>query len=326
MPRVLLFFLRHARLTLAAVLAVTVFLALQLPLLTQSDSVDKMLPEGDPVIAHTREMEEIFGNDEFLVVALESPNPFTAPTVAKLIRMTREFSKIPEVREAVSASNTKNVVGVPENLFTIPLVDETNPPKTEEELRALRRAILSKDFFRGSIVSEDGTAFGIILRMNAGADKKALVQAVQAVVDAEKGPENIYFTGSPAINLQVGRHMGADMARFFPLVILLIGAALWFGFGSLWCVLLSLVVLLLAVIWVLGLMALTKTPMSVISTMLPTLLIAVGSSYAIHVLTEYAERGGEEGRNRFEAVAGPWSAFIPRSGWPGSPRPSGSGR
>ena len=56
--------------------------------------------------------------------------------------------------------------------------------------------------------------------------------AVQQVVDAAQGPERVYFSGSPAINIQVSRYMAKDMARYFPLVIALILGTLWVNFRS----------------------------------------------------------------------------------------------
>lgn len=279
----------HPWAVIAATALVTAAFGFGLPRLTKDDTTDKMLPDGDPVLRYTRSMEEVFASDEFIIVAVESPEPFSAPTVKKLVALTGELSAIPGVREVISPTSTKNVRGAAGEMSSEPLVNDEDPPATPERLQAYRAAIQGKKIFRGTIISESGRAFGLVLRLEKNPDKKAIVAAVQRVVDRNQGPETIYFSGSPAINLQVGKYMARDMARYFPLVIVLILFIFWLNFRSLGGAWLHFVTLVLPALWTLGLQGWLRVPISVIGTMIATLLIAVGSSYGIYVLTEYYE-------------------------------------
>ncbi len=287
MRRLFAFIVGHPRLFLLLSLALTILLGFGLTRLVKDDSVDKMLPDRDPIVQYTRRMEDVFASDEFIVIAVESGDPFNAATVRKLMRMTVDLAAVPGVREVISPTSTKNVRGTAGQLYSEPLVDERRPPSTPEELDAYRKAITSKAIFRGTIISESGHAFGFVLRLERNPDKKALVEAVQKIVDTNQGPERIYFSGSPPINLQVGKYMAKDMARYFPLVMLLILVTLWVNFRSLRGVWLPFAAILMPVIWTLGLQGWLGIPISVIGTMIPTLIIAVGVSYGIHVLTDY---------------------------------------
>ena len=287
--RILARLVGHPLLVIALVTAVTLLLGAGLGRLTKDDSVDKMLPDDDPVLRYTRAMEEIFASDEFLVVAVESPEPFSRETVQKLVDLTAALEAVPDVREVISPTSTKNVRGAAGELFSTPLVDDQRPPATREELEAYRLALTGKKLFRGTLISEDGRAFGFVLRLVKDPDKKAVVTAVQRIVDRAQGPERIFFSGSPAINLQVGSYMARDMARYFPLVLLLILGTLWLNFRSARGVLLPFAGILIPVVWLLGLQGWLGVPISVIGTMIPTLVIAVGVSYGIHVLTDYYE-------------------------------------
>lgn len=283
------FIVKHPFPVILFLLVLTGLFASRLPGLTKDDSVDKMLPDGDPLLEYTREIEEIFSSDEFLVVAVESPDAFSFETVSKLVILTDRLESIDGVIEVVSPTNTKNVRGSSGEMFSEPLVDESNIPSTPEDLESYRKAITGKDIFRNSIISDDGSTFGFFLRLEKDPDKKAIVGAVKAIVDEFQGPEKIYFSGSPAINLMVGKYMAADMGRFFPLVIIVILGVFGLSFRSAGGILLPLAVLLMTVIWTLGLMSVTGIPISVIGTMLPALLIAIGSSYGIHIMHQYYE-------------------------------------
>jgi hypothetical protein len=289
-------------LTIIFLLAITAAFGSQLPHLTKDNSVDKMLPDGDPLLEYTREIEDVFESDEFLIVAVESPTPFSVETVAKLVRLTDQFETIPGIIEVISPTNTKNTVGRAGVLDSEPLVDEGNIPITPEALKGYQRAIQSKALFRGSIISDDGQAFGFVLHLEKDPDKGAIFAAVQDVVNQQQEPEEIYFSGSPAINIQVGKYMAADMGRFLPLVIILIFGVFAFRFRSIRRTILPLLTLFLPVVWTLGLMARLSIPISVIGTMLPTILIAIGSSYSMHVLHQYYEdTPGEKSKSQFMA-------------------------
>jgi len=299
------FIVNNPKKIIFAILSLTIYFGLQLPGLTKDNSIDKMLPDGDPILEYTENIENIFDSDEFIIVAVESKEPFSRDTVAKLSRMTYEFQSIPEVLEVISPTNTKNVRGSVGTMHAEPLIDANDLPRSKEDLESYRQAIQSKSIFKGSIISDDGQTFGFVLRLRKDLDKKALVTAVRVIVEKEKGPEKIYFSGSPVINLQVGAYMAADMAKFFPLVILVILATFWFSFKSVRGMILPFLSLLISVIWTLGVMSLLKVPLSVIGTMIPSLLMAVGSSYGIHMLTQYYEEMtdlGSAAENLLEAI------------------------
>jgi predicted RND superfamily exporter protein len=64
---------------------------------------------------------------------------------------------------------------------------------------------------------------------------------------------------------------------------------LFFSFRHLTAVLLPLITVLIAVIWSIGAMPLFGVQLSILSTVLPVILVAVGSAYGIHVITHYME-------------------------------------
>ena len=75
---------------------------------------------------------------------------------------------------------------------------------------------------------------------------------MQRIVDRRQGPERIYFSGSPAINIEVGRSMGRDMAKYLPLVAALILGTLWVNFRSWRGVWLPFVATVIPVLWTSG--------------------------------------------------------------------------
>jgi predicted RND superfamily exporter protein len=78
-------------------------------------------------------------------------------------------------------------------------------------------------------------------------------------------------------------------------VSLVVLVVLFFSFRHFTAVILPLLTVLIAVIWCMGAMPLVGVDLSVISTVLPVILVAVGSAYGIHVVTHYIEDMKESG-------------------------------
>ncbi|MCK7509026.1 MAG: hypothetical protein MZV70_36660 [Desulfobacterales bacterium] len=61
------------------------------------------------------------------------------------------------VSTVTSLTNIIDIKSTEEGIEVGKLVDEYNLPQTQDELDSLKKYVLSKDLYKGSIVSEDGT-------------------------------------------------------------------------------------------------------------------------------------------------------------------------
>jgi predicted RND superfamily exporter protein len=104
----------------------------------------------------------------------------------------------------------------------------------------------------------------------------------------------VYVTGIPVISATVNEAMQSDLALLVPLVIIVVLLTLFFSFRRLSGVVLPLLAVVSAAVWSMGAMSLFNVRLSVISTVLPVILVAVGSAYGIHVITHYLAMGKPE--------------------------------
>ncbi|MDR2629397.1 MAG: MMPL family transporter, partial [Spirochaetaceae bacterium] len=96
-------------------------------------------------------------------------------------------------------------------------------------------------------------------------------------------------TGQTLINATINEAMIKDNMLLIPLVVILVLAVLFFSFRRFTFVALPLITVIAAVIWTIGAMTLFGIKLSIITTLLPVILVAVGSAYGIHVITHYIE-------------------------------------
>jgi predicted RND superfamily exporter protein len=81
----------------------------------------------------------------------------------------------------------------------------------------------------------------------------------------------------------------SDLKKLIPLVFVVVILVLFFSFKTIRGVFLPLIVVVISTIWTLGLMGYTNTPLSLISNVVPVILLAIGTAYGIHLLSKYYE-------------------------------------
>jgi len=303
---------RHPIWVLVGVALVTVFFGTFAPRIEFLTDMEKMLPQDNPVVRRFEETKDTFGSQSMVMVAMAAPEGgtvFNLETLKKLYAITDEFEKLEDdklLEDVMSPANMDIVQGTATALVVGPILP--HPPETEEDVAVFREKALSERMLKGTFVLEDGSAIAMILKVHPEAEKSQakideLMERVNAIIARYEGPERFYVTGSAALAYYANQYMHRDLAVLFPIVILVVMAVLYVSFRSLQGMALPLIVVLIAVIWTVGLMALCGVKLTMASTVLPVLLVAVGSAYGIHVVNDYFERAVQGKDSREELIA-----------------------
>lgn len=293
----------HPWWTVLGVGAITVgFLAaiLLLGIKSETDFL-KFMPQDNPAVAAFNGAKETYGSQDLFLISLMSEDTiFNAATLLKFKQLEEELAGIPGV-ETVRGPATADVIYGTENAI---VVEKAMPtvPQTAEEIRAYKERVLADRNLKGWVVSEDGKAGAISLKLALGADVPAMVKRIQAVVSKYEGPERAFMAGQSVLRSTIADTMAVDMQRLIPFVILVMILVLFASFRSLRGVLLPLVVVILSVIWALGTMALFDQPMTPFAVIMPVMLIAIGAADGIHILNKYNEAAAKSSGGRRAVV------------------------
>ena len=271
-------------LIIAVVLGLTGFFGYQLKNITINSDIISSLPDDDPAAKLYKNIGTKFGGNDMGMIALETDNIFTAEVLEHVKQITDSL----KITEGVSTvTSITDVLDIKSDEFGIEigkLVDEYDLPKTQSQLDSLKDYVFSKEMYKGSIVSEDGTATLVIFTMLDGTDKEALAKDIRKKVEALNLPEKLYFGGLPMMMNDISDLMLSDIIWLIPIVFILIAFILFLSFKTARGVILPLLTAGIAVIWTIGLMVLTGYELTMISNQIPIILLAVGSAYTIHVL------------------------------------------
>jgi predicted RND superfamily exporter protein len=241
---------------------------------------------------------------------LTEEGPADAPAVHTLKDIILALDPLGDVMGLSTVENIESDSGM---LATGPIMERV--PTDADGCRLIREKVRANRMLSGEIVSNDETATIVFANLTATGNEErttVLYDKIQEILADLGGPEKYYVSGSPMILSRDSEYMKDDMGFLIPLVILLIMVFLFFVFRNVRGMITPLLVVLISVVWTLGLMALLKVPISILSTALPVVLVAIGCADGIHIITHYYGRLslGEEKRAAIVATMEDLSSAV----------------
>jgi len=301
-------FYKKPWLIVAAIALITVFFACWLPRAELDNNNLRFVPENDPALATSRWIDDTFGSSFFILVGLqrEYSTVFEKEFLDRIRLFNEEIEKIPIVKEVVSLVNADYICRrdgaiVVESLVGIDFAG------TPAEITELKNRLLSWELYERALISDDFSATQILIPLSIKSDEAGLPEVSASYLQIRDMAKaffsdlgEVYVTGMPVISAAINESISADLRLLVPLVIIVVLAVLFFSFRSFTPVVLPLLTVLIAVIWSVGAMPIFGIKLSVITTVLPVILVAVGSAYGIHVVTHYLHDMGQNELSRQE--------------------------
>jgi predicted RND superfamily exporter protein len=287
---------------------VTLFFASFLPKVELDNNNLRFVPEDDPALSTSRWIDKTFGSSLFVLVGLhkESGTVFDRELLNRIRGYVEEVKNISIVKEVVSIVSADYITSEGDAIIVEPLVNESFSGG-EEEIAKLKSRLLSWDIYERAMVSDDFSATQILIPLTISQEEASLPEVNEKFLGIRDLAHEtfdsfctVYVTGMPVIVATINEEMLSDLELLIPLVTLVVLAVLFFSFRRLTRVILPLLTVLIAVIWSVGAMPIFGIKLSVISTVLPVILVAVGSAYGIHIVTHYITDRGARDFNREE--------------------------
>ncbi|MDQ7052813.1 MAG: MMPL family transporter [candidate division KSB1 bacterium] len=293
---------------LIVTLILTLFFGWQMRHLRVNSDLITYLKPDDPAVQLFNRIGEEYAGTAMAMIGLEAEDVFTYDVLQTVNRLTEALRQLPGVATVTSLTDVLDIRSVDGDLEVGRLIDRHAIPSDPEELRRIRDYALSKDMYNGRLISSDGRITLIIARLQQKADKQALAEKIQQVAREQAPGYRLYFSGLPMQMVEINDIIIRDMTRLVPVVVLVLIGMLYFSFRMLRGVALPLLTVMISTVWALGLMSLLGYELTIISNIMPVLLIAIGSAYGIHMLARYNEDMRRHNINRHDTV-GRWQSI-----------------
>jgi predicted RND superfamily exporter protein/outer membrane lipoprotein-sorting protein len=276
-------------LTLAAVLLATLYVGSGVRFLETLNNQDSELPKSDPIVRTNDRLKAVFGDKADLLIGIEADDIFTPGTLRKVMELSEELKGVEGVieDEIVSLSAINNIEGSEWGLEVGPIIEEL--PETPEAIAELKAAVRANPLLDGKLVSKDGTLTLIQANVEKGHSEDETHRQVFALVGKFSGPERIHVAGGAIQPPEVDYGIQNDLRLLLPIVLVMTLIGFYLCFRTWRGVWLPFSVVVLSVLWTMGLTGHVGLPVTVVASAVPILMVAISSSYGIHVLHHYYE-------------------------------------
>lgn len=290
--------IQHRWLIIAIVILLTLVFGYGLTRIRINPDIISSLPNDDEVAQLYTQIGDEFGGNDMGLVVLETDDIFQLEVLEHIQMVTDSILFSPGVITVTSLTNMMDIKSSEWGIEIGKLVDEYEMPTTQEEVDELKAYVMSKDMYKELIVSEQGDAAAIMFTFESSEDKQAIARIIKEKIESLNLPETIYYGGLPMMMNDVSDLIINDIIWLVPIVFVLIASILLFSFRSLNGLLMPLLSAGIAIIWTMGIMAFTGFELTIITNIIPVVLLAVGSAYSIHILNSVNNASGETGKEK----------------------------
>jgi len=252
-------------------------------------SANRLIADDQPSKIFYEQTRRIFGSDETLIITLAAADVFTPEVFNTVARMTQRISEIGAVRDVLSLANAVDIRSVDDGLDISPFASGLEDGSTT--LAGIRERVLGNPLYAGNLVSVSGDATALVIYFNDISDFEYMRGGVHAqimrIIEEERGSTDVYLTGTPFFKVAMSEALIKDLLWTPPLITVILVIVLVAAYRSMIGVVAPLLTVGAGVILTLGTISALGHSLSMISVLVPPLLMILGFSYAVHVTSEY---------------------------------------
>lgn len=292
MNRVLSYFSNHPWIGLGIVLLVSIIAGSQIGKLEIRISAEEMLVQDNQEQDFYRQVSAMFGDEQISLLYLESDNLLARDKLEALQQAISELEQLPFVNRVESLFSVPWVKTVDGYLDKKPYLEKL--PETPAQARQILFEARKNPFLNHVLLSPDDNimAAAIVLEKAdiSGAEwtDQVVTSTLNGIV-AQLSPfySTTFAVGFPQVRTEIAERIREEQTRLFPLAVAALLIALFLLLRQLIDILLPVLTASFSILWTFGFMGAMDIPINVVTSIVPILLIIVGSTEDIHLLAEF---------------------------------------
>ena len=286
-------------LALLLCLALTALAGWQASRVGVDNAVEIWFVEGDPTLEAYHGFQDEYGNDEVIALAVHDAEGILRPEGYERLRSVGDVAVAVEgIGEVQSLVTVIDIRGDGDIVEVDDLVPESF--SDDAEAAALRDYILADPLLTGVLVSPDGKTGLVLARMEAMDDIDARRDGILAQLDADLAEAELPVrrAGIGVIYAALNKLATVDSAVFiaasYGLIILLLGLL----YRRILPVVVTMGTVGIAATWLMGAFGAAGRDINMVTMVLPTLVVIIGISDCVHILTHAAQQQTGSRRER----------------------------
>ena len=297
--------LRNRYLVLLGIAIVTSLLASQMKYMKFSYTEANLLPENHEANLEYNKFLEIFGEEGNLVIlGIKDSSVFIPEKFNAWNNLVNEFNDLDEIDFTLSIQDVQKLKADRKKRKFIlePLYE--NPPKTADEVLAIKNQLFEKLPFYDNLLfnKETGTLqTAIYIKkeiINTSVRKDFIFKTLIPIIEKFEKENNldVRISGMPYIRTLNAQNIQNEIGIFVAGALFITAVIFFLFFRSFRATFITLLVVIIGVIWAFGFIGWFRYEITVLSALIPPLIIVIGVPNAVFLINKYQQEIKKHGQ------------------------------
>lgn len=251
--------------------------------------LEDFFPEGDDDLKYYWEFIEEFEADvNFLMIAVEREDGvFEQEFLNDVHDYTLKIRQLPHIKQAASLTTFSYPLKTPFAITSVPAIHRNNPEKYERD----KSRILNDERFVGSLITKKGDALVVAIRLKDDVlldENKEVVESIMSLT-SNYDFEDYHILGPPFLQTEMVAMQKREVLMSSLISGILVTFITFIIYRRWKGMLIALVSIALGLLLFMGLLGAWGRELNAMSALYPVLMIIVGTSDVIHIMSKYID-------------------------------------
>ncbi len=303
-PKVSRIILRNRILILLAIAAVTVFLGFQWDKMRFSSSEANLLPDNDSINIAYQDFLSKFGEEgNAVVIAVRDSSLFTPEKFNRWNKLSKQLEAFPEIDFVLSTDNLQELIKDNEKQEFVlqPFIKST--PKTKAEIDSLTQHLFNNlPFYDNLIYNRESKTIRTVMYLdkdivNKPVRKDFILKELTKEIEEFEAETNldVRISGMPYVRTMNSQNIIDEIGKFILAALGVTSLIFFFFFRSFRATFISMFVVIIGVMWAFGILGLLQYEITVLTALIPPLIIVIGIPNCIFLINKYQQEVKKHG-------------------------------
>ena len=298
------------RLALVVIIGIiTVFMGYHAQFIEMSYDLASVVPEDDPEMINLQTFKTLFGEDgNIMAIGVDDSSIYELTNFGRYTALANELKQLKGVSAVLGIPTLQKLEAdrAKKEFKLAPMFQDL--PESQEALDSLLSATMDLKFYSGQLINNQSGATLLLMTLdNELINSEKRNELIADIVLAGKQFEEVsgvkvHFAGLPYVRSSNMVTIKAELNRFLIFSIIITGIILFLFFRSVKAVFFPLIVIGTMVIWTLGSVSLFGFKITVLTGLIPSIIVVIGIPNSVYMLNMYHHEYVRTG-NQMDALA-----------------------
>ncbi|MCK5441496.1 MAG: MMPL family transporter [Maribacter sp.] len=296
--------LRNRILILLLIAAFTVFMAMQWENMRFSNSQANLLPDDHPLNLEYQDFLKLFGEEGNAVVFAVNDSALYSPTnFNRWNKLSKQLGAFPEVDFVLSTDNLQELIKDKEKQEFVLESFIKAEINTQKEVDTLVNHLFNDlPFYDNLLFNKESRTVRTVMYLdkdivNTSVRKDFILRDLASLVDNFENETglDVHISGMPYIRTMNSQNIIDEIGKFILAALGVTSLIFFFFFRSVRATFISMFVVIIGVMWAFGILGLLQYEITVLTALIPPLIIVIGIPNCIFLINKYQQEVKKHG-------------------------------